>query len=187
MDGRLRIGARLVACVFVLIFLAGETTGFAQGQGNGTLTGTVADSGGVVPGATVTATNPTTGLIRSVTSSDQGTFRLLSLPPGRYSLRVEMEGFKQIEINDVVLLSGEERELGKLVLEIGVISESVLVTTFVTPVQTSTSQLQRTVTSDQITSIQVKGRDIFGMMKILPGVVDTTYSRDFATTTRAVA
>ena len=39
------------------------------------------------------------------------------------------------------------------------------------------------MTSDCITSIQVKGRDIFGMMKILPGVVDTTFSRDFTTTT----
>ena len=48
---------------------------------------------------------------------------------------MEMEGFKQINMNDVVLLSGEERELGKLVLEVGVISESVLVTAFVTPVQ----------------------------------------------------
>ena len=60
----------------------------------------------------------------------------------------------------------------------------ILVTAFVTPVQTSTSQLQRTVTGDQITMIQVKGRDIFGMMKILPGVVDKTYFiGDFTTTT----
>ena len=43
------------------------------------------------------------------------------------------------------------------------------------------------MTSDQITTIQVKGRDIFGMMKILPGVVDTTFSRDFATRCPAAA
>ena len=46
--------------------------------------------------------------------------------------------------------------------------------------QTTASNLQRTVTGDQLTMIQVKGRDVFGMMKILPGVVDTTFSRDFA-------
>ena len=40
--------------------------------------------------------------------------------------------------------------------------------------QTTNSNLQRTVTGDQLTAIQVKGRDIFGMMKILPGIVDTT-------------
>ena len=59
-------------------------------------------------------------------------------------------------------------------------TESTTVTAEVTPVQTTSSDLQRTITGDQLTAIQVKGRDIFGMLKILPGVVDTTFSRDFA-------
>src|SRR2546425_1721496 len=168
------------AVVVVLLCLAGAGTAFAQGQGNGILTATVVDNAGVVPGATVTATDAATGLIRSAPSNDQGVFRLLSLPPGKYSLRVEMIGFKQITLDDIVLLSGETRDLGRLVLSIGVLSESVSVTAEVTPVQTVTSQLQKTDTGDQLTMIQVKGRDIFGMMKILPGVVDTTFSRDFA-------
>jgi hypothetical protein len=67
-----------------------------------------------------------------------------------------------------------------LSLQVGVRSETVTVTAEVTPVQTTASNLQRTVTGDQLTAIQVKGRDIFGMMKILPGIVDTTASRDFA-------
>ncbi len=180
MRGRSGIRAWLYVCVFVSIFLAGAAAAFAQGQGNGMFTGTVGDNDGVVPGATVTATDPATGLIRSIQSNEQGIFRLLSLPPGRYSLRVEMEGFKQITLSDVLLLSGETRDLGKLMLEVGVLSEAVTVTAEVTPVQTTSSQLQRTVTGDQLTMIQVKGRDIFGMMKILPGVVDTTFSRDFA-------
>jgi hypothetical protein len=141
---------------------------------------TIADNDGVIPGAAVIATDPATGLVRSATSNEQGVFGVLSLPPGRYTLRVEMQGFKQITLNDVLLLSGEARDLGKLMLEVGVLSENVIVTADVTPVQTTASQLQRTVTGDQLTMIQVKGRDIFGMMKILPGVVDTTASRDFA-------
>jgi hypothetical protein len=179
MDGRLRVGARLYACVFMSIFLACANA-FAQGQGNGILTGTVTDSTGVVPGAMVTATDPNTGFVRSAPSNDQGTFRLLSLPPGRYSVRVEMEGFKQIALNDIMVTIGETRDLGKLVLEVGVRTETITVTAEATPVQTSASTLQRTVTGDQLTMIQVKGRDIFGMMKILPGVIDTTASRDFA-------
>jgi hypothetical protein len=162
------------------VCLAGAATAFAQGQGNGILTGTVADNAGVVPGATVTATDAATGLVRSSPSNEQGVFRLLSLPPGKYSLRVEMEGFKQITLDDIMLLSGETRDVGKLVLSIGVRTESITVTAESTPVQIATSSLQKTVTGDQLTMIQVKGRDIFGMMKILPGVVDTTLSRDFA-------
>ena len=54
------------------------------------------------------------------------------------------------------------------------------ITAEVTPVQTATSALTKNITGDTLVSVQVKGRDIFGMMKILPGVVDTTASRDFA-------
>ena len=116
MDGRLITRARQFASV-VLILLAASATAFAQGQGNGILTGTVADNGGVVPGAMVIATEAATGLIRSAPSNEQGIFRLLSLPPGRYSVRVEMEGFKHIALSDIVLLSGETRDLGRLTLE----------------------------------------------------------------------
>ena len=65
-------------------------------------------------------------------------------------------------------------------LEVGTLAEAVTVTAEVTPVNTTTGSLQRNMTGDQLTMIQVKGRDIFGMMKILPGVSDTTFSRDYA-------
>src|SRR5262245_53702380 len=141
---------------------------------------TVIDKDGVVPGATITATDPATGVSRTAISDDRGVFRVLSVPPGRYNIKIELEGFKTITINDFPLLLGESRDLGKLTMSVGALTESLTVTAEVTPVQTSASQLQRTVTGDQLTMIQVKGRDIFGMMKILPGVVDTTASRDFA-------
>ena len=155
------------------------TNVFAQGQGS-ILTGIVADGDGVVPGATVTATDPTTGLVRTAVSDDRGVFRVLSVPAGRYALKVEMEGFRQITLNEVMVVSGETRDLGRLVLAVGTLAEAVTVTAEVTPVNTTTGSLQRNMTGDQLTMIQVKGRDIFGMMKILPGVSDTTFSRDYA-------
>ena len=91
-----------------------------------------------------------------------------------------MEGFRQITLNEVMIISGETRDLGRLVLEVGTLAEAVTVTAEVTPVNTTTGSLQRNMTGDQLTMIQVKGRDIFGMMKILPGVSDTTFSRDYA-------
>ena len=173
------IGARVFACLLVLAVLAGVGDAFAQGQ-NGILTGIVADGDGVVPGATVTATDPATGIIRTAVSNDRGIFRVLSLPAGRYNVRVEMAGFRTITLNDVMLLSGETRDLGRMLLQVGTLAEAVTVTAEVTPVNTSTGSLTRSITGDQLTMIQVKGRDIFGMMKILPGVSDTTFSRDYA-------
>jgi hypothetical protein len=177
MSGGQGIGARVARCALA-IFLAGAASAFAQG--NGVINGTIVDKDGVVPGATVTATDSATGVVRTAVSDDRGVFRVLSVPPGRYNIKIELEGFKAITINDFPLLLGESRDLGKLPMTVGTVAETLTVTAEVTPVQTSASQLQRTVTGDQLTMIQVKGRDIFGMMKILPGVVDTTASRDFA-------
>ena len=171
-----RFGALLL--LGVLYVLAGADRALAQATG--VVTGTVTDGDGVIPGATVTAVDTATSITRTAVSNEQGVFRLLSMPSGRYTIRVELEGFKQITIPDVALYTGETRDLGKLALQVGVRSETITVTAEVTPVQTTASNMSRTVTGDQLTAIQVKGRDIFGMMKILPGIVDTTASRDFA-------
>ena len=90
-----------------------------------------------------------------------------------------MEGFKQIDTS-LTLLAGENRDLGKMTLAVGGRTETVNVTAEVTPVQTTSSALQKNLSGDLLTSVQVKGRDIFGMLKILPGVVDAQASRDFA-------
>ena len=179
MDVRGSRQARLVRCAIVtLLCLAGAATAFAQGLNTATLSGTVVDNVGVVPGATVTATSAATGAVRSSVTNSQGVFRLVSLAPGTWAIKVSMEGFKGIDTS-VPLNAGEARDLGKLTLSAGGVSETVNVTAEVTPVQTTSSALQKSLTSDLLTTVQVKGRDIFGMLKILPGVVDSQTSRDF--------
>ena len=161
------------------ILLAGATSALAQ-SGNAALTGTVADNVGVVPGATVTATQAQTATVRTAVTNDQGVFRIPAMQPGRYVVKVEMDGFRPITIDEFNLLGGEVRELGRLVLTAGGVTESVTITAEVTPVQTANSALTRNITGDTLVSVQVKGRDVFGMMKILPGVMDSHTSRDYA-------
>src|SRR6202008_2207088 len=74
----------------------------------------------------------------------------------------------------------ETRDLGKLTLEVGTVSEVVSVTSEVTPVQTADSPRRSTITVDDIANIQTKARDMFGLVAILPGVQDTNLNRDFA-------
>ena len=83
------VGARLILslCLLVLVVVAGAPSAFAQGQ-NAILTGTIGDNDGVIPGATVTVTDPATGLTRTAESNDRGVFRILALPAGRYTVRV---------------------------------------------------------------------------------------------------
>jgi len=179
-----------VRCAWALPFvvasicLTGAAT--AAAQGTGTLTGTVVDSSGsAVPGATVTATEAETAAVRVVVSSESGLFRIAALNPGRYSLKVELASFRPITVQEINLSSAEIRDLGKLTLQVGVVTETISVTSEVTPVQVADSARRKTVTGDDLQNIQMKGRDIYNLLAVLPGVQDTNLNRDYSSWTSA--
>ena len=63
-------------------WLAGMGLAAAQ-AGTAAISGSIKDQqGGALPGVTVTATNAATGLIRSTTTSETGSYQMLALPPG---------------------------------------------------------------------------------------------------------
>src|SRR5437764_13299446 len=69
-------------------------TGAARAQGTAQLDGTVRDeSGGVLPGVTVTMTQTDTGLMRSAVTEANGSYVLPNLPLGPYKLEVSLQGF----------------------------------------------------------------------------------------------
>ncbi len=152
--------------VVVLMVLAGWSPAFAQGGGgSGTLIGTVVDStGAALPGATVTAVEENTGSIRSVVSDARGLFRIAALNPGRYTLSVELASFRALTVADVNVSSSEIRDLGKLSMELGSVSETVSVTSEVTPVQIADSSRRSTITLDDLANIQTKGRDVMALL-----------------------
>src|SRR5690606_32774248 len=88
---------RLVMLLKKLCFLMLLATTMLWGQGNtSTIVGTVADqSGGVMPGADVTATNVNTNVATTVSSDANGNFRLANLQPGVYQIEAQSPGFKR--------------------------------------------------------------------------------------------
>jgi outer membrane receptor protein involved in Fe transport len=174
-----------VPFVVALVCLVGASPALAQGT-TGTLTGTVVDaSGSAVPGATVTATEAATTAVRTVVSNENGLFRIAGLDPGRYTVKVELTSFKPISIADVALSAAEVRDLGKVKLEVGALTETLTVTSEVTPVQVADSARRKTVTGDDLQNIQMKGRDIYNLLAVLPGVQDTNLNRDYSSWTSA--
>jgi len=178
-------------CVWVLPFvvasicLSGASSALAQGT-TGTLTGTVVDSSSsAVPGATVTATEAESAAVRTVVSNENGLFRITGLNPGRYTLKVELTSFKPVTVSDIALSAAEIRDLGKLTLQVGALTETVSVTSEVTPVQVADSARRKTVTGDDLKNIQMKGRDIYNLLAVLPGVQDTNLNRDYSSWTSA--
>jgi len=176
--------SRVIGVVSVMLFLVCAPKAFAQGAGNSTVTGTVVDNGGVVPGAVVTLTETATNVVQTNTSNETGVFRFAT-PPGVYTVKIALEGFKPVTVDNFVVDAGAIRDLGKLALVPGNLTEVVEVKADVTPVQVSTSVRQSSVTADQLQNIQIKGRDIYGLLAVVPGVQDSNLSRDFTSWTSA--
>jgi hypothetical protein len=173
----------IAPAAFVFLFLAAGLRLGAQ-AGTGTLAGRVVDDqGGAIPGALVTITEQATSAVRTVDSGPDGGFRVAGLPAGRYNVDVSLSGFATLKMTDVSLAPTEVKSLEKLQLKIGQLSESLTVVAETAAVQTATSSRTGTVTAEQLTNIPMKGRDIFGLLAVIPGVQDTNMNRGFTTWT----
>lgn len=146
----------------------------AQGL-TGQISGTIADSGGfVLPGATVTIKNAGTNNTRETVSGPDGTFVFPDLLAGTYDLTVAVQGFKTYEQRGIVLGATERVALRSIALEVGGLQETVTVTSEATLVQTSNAARSALIEREKMEDIALKGRDFAGLLKTLPGVIDTS-------------
>jgi len=137
----------------------------------GTILGTVTDSsGGAVPGATVTIKNLDTGLTRTVSTSDDGSYSAPELPIGNYSVTVEKSGFKEGVVTGVKVEVSSERR-ADFTLQPGELAQKVEVQGEALPMVESTSNtLGGIVESKVVTSLPVNGRDYQKLIFLAPGV-----------------
>jgi Carboxypeptidase regulatory-like domain len=86
-----------VICLLVLGTCCLTTPVFAQSQAStGQIAGTVKDSAGaVIVGATIKAANTATGFTQTVTSGENGYYRIVLLPPGKYAVAIAQQGFAE--------------------------------------------------------------------------------------------
>jgi hypothetical protein len=113
----------------ITLILVFSAVGFAQSQaGSGQIAGQVADTNGAaVPNATVKVTNKGTGLERTATSSGDGLFNIVLLPPGTYTVVAEASGFAPATLDEVVVNVGRSADVTLTVGARGV-QATVLVT-----------------------------------------------------------
>src|SRR5271165_363166 len=138
-----------------------------------TLTGTVTDSSGaVIAGANVLVHSEETGAdIRSVTTSDTGSFNITNLPAGRYTVTVKNSGFQSFVANGVILNVAEKHTLD-VELKTGKLSETVEVTAENVQIQTTTAEESGTVTGEQVRELALNNRNFEQLVLIQPGVVN---------------
>src|SRR5262249_29962800 len=121
MQTSLRCLSGAVFCLLVLSLSSSNLPAQTQGE----ITGVIRDtSGAVVPGATITVTNPATNFTRTAVSNEAGVYNFPALQPGKYNLKVEMTGFRTVSRNDVELQVQQSARLD-FAMEVGSVSEII--------------------------------------------------------------
>lgn len=125
----------------------------------------------MLPGASVTLTSNTQGNVLSANTDAAGRFVFAYVRPDTYTLKISLEGFKTVERTPVVVNANDKFNAGILTLEVGQVTEVVTVVSRVTELQATSGERSFTLESKAIDSIAVNGRNFFGMVALVPGVV----------------
>jgi hypothetical protein len=163
--------ASLFCATLVALFLvAMPATSVAQTAGTGALSGTVTDaSGSVIAGAQVKVTSESSGEVRTVTTGGPGSFTVSLLLPGAYSVEVMKDGFRTATVPHVQIVVTETNALN-IRLEVGQVSEKVVVEAQVAQLQTESSTLGRVTSGEQVQSLPLAMRNYTQIIALNPGV-----------------
>jgi hypothetical protein len=105
-------------CLSIVLLAAMVAAASAQ-EFRGAITGRISDqSGGALPGVTVTATNVATNVATNTTSGGEGDYNILYLTPGTYTVTAELSGFKKLLREGIQVRIGDRIGLD-LKMEIG--------------------------------------------------------------------
>jgi carboxypeptidase family protein len=178
---------RLAACILMTFtFLLLPSAMLGQG-GEGNIVGHVKDSsGGMIKGATITVTNPSTGWKRTVQSDADGAFSVINLPPGNYKVETSYAGFAilaqavTVQVAQALDLNLELRPAGQ--------QQQVNVEAVAPLVETTTATLHKAITPQQVDELPIDGRTFTTLATLVPGVTtaDVSVSQNYDPTKRNV-
>ena len=155
------------ALIAVLLSPARATTQIDTGS----IVGTVTDkTGGVLPGITVTVTQEDTAVAATAITNSVGQYTFSNLKVGRYAVAAELQGFKRAVRRDVAL-SVQDRLEVNFALEIGAITEEVVVSGRAAPLQTQTADIGAIVDERTMRDLPLLGRRYAELALLTPGVV----------------
>src|SRR5712691_9696773 len=151
-----------IACVLM------ASPGYAQ-IGQGRLTGTVTDAqGAVLPGVTVTATSPAQIGVRTAMTEADGRFLFPGMPSGTYKLTFELQGFRKIDRDNVIVVLGQTISLDAQ-MQIGGLAENVTVTADSPVVDVSTTKIGTSLKGDALIAVP-NSTDVWAALSEAPGV-----------------
>ena len=157
--------------ILTLVFIAILQTAAVFGQEfRGSILGRITDpSGAVIPGADVKVTNEETNVAIETRTNQDGNYNVPFLLPGRYKVSVAAPGFR-MTVQPGVIVQVNDRIALNLALQLGSLSESVLVTAESPQLQTATADLGQVVDRGFLDRLPTAGRSVLSLADFAPGV-----------------
>ena len=164
---------KTLCSILLVLAVVSCLSSFTLGQEiTGSIVGTVKDSSGaVVPGATVTITDPSKDnlLVRTVTTNEDGLFSVPNIPVTVYTVTVEAPNFKKSVNTDVKVDVGQRRNID-VTLEAGNIAEIVTIEADQVAVESNTPTASTTINGDQVRELSLNNRNWVQLVTLAPGV-----------------
>jgi len=148
--------------------------GVLRADVTGSILGTVHDrSQAVVAGAKIVATNTETNLKQETVSGADGSFRILALPAGNYTLTVTASGFRPFTESSVVVKVNDQLHFD-VTLDVGSLTDTVEITANAVQVQTENTQLGDVIDSKKMLALPLNGRSFIDLLGLQAGVAPAT-------------
>ena len=160
---------RVFSLCALVMFLA---SALAYAQATAQLSGRVTDeSGGVLPGVTVTVIQTDTGFTRTTVTDDGGVYVLPNLPLGPYRLEVTLAGFKTYAQTGIVLQVGATPAIN-VALGLGELAETVTVEAAAPLVDTQSAGISEVVEQERIVELPLQGRQVTDLIVLAGAAVE---------------
>lgn len=159
------------SCAFLLAITA--TFSFAQSE-QGRIAGQVTDiSGAIIPGATVTVTNVGTNEVRTVTTSEDGSYVVPSLRAAVYKISATGQNFAPTNITDVQLSVGQQLDLTITLSAQGQTVTVDVIGSSEAAIDTSSARIGVTVNQREVQDLPLNGRQLSQLYLQAPGTVNS--------------
>jgi len=156
--------------VFVWLVMFIALSGSLSATETGEIQGRVVDENGeVLPGVQIVAKSPHLQGVRTVISSAKGDFLLPLLPVGQYTISFELEGFRPLVQENVIVRLGQRTEV-LTTLQLSPVNEEVVVTAPAPLIDKSSIDTSYHITSGDLSKVPVQNRNIVDIAKLVPGV-----------------
>src|SRR3989449_3451425 len=152
--------------------------GGAFAQATSQISGTVKDqSGAVLPGVEITATQTDTGIARNTVSNETGSYVLPNLAVGPYRLEVTLRGFHTFVQSGIVLQVNGSPVINP-VLEVGQVTEQVEVQANASLVETRNSSVGQVIENQRILELPLNGREVTDLITLAGAARPTPPARN---------